>query len=80
MLENDIPDPSRLTCEVDVVPAMVHTRLHDRCSPTPIWANGVDNDARTLYDCVDVINVRDIHYKYWNVCEVFALMYERLEL
>ena len=80
MLENDIPNPRRLAREVDVVPAMAYARLYDGGSPTPIWPDGVDDDSRTLHDSVNVIGICDIHHEYWNVCEVFALMDESLEL
>lgn len=80
MLDNDIPDPSYLACEVDVVLAMAHTRPDDGCPPTPIWPDCVDDDSGTLYDSVDVIDVCDVRYKYGNVREVRVFAYESLEL
>lgn len=63
LLEDDIPDPRRLACEVDVVPAMVYTRLDDRCAKAPIWPNGVDDHSRMLNDSVYIIDVCDIQYE-----------------
>ena len=80
MLDNDIPDPSCLVCEVDVVPAMAHTCPDDGGPPPPIWPDGVDDDSGTLHDSVDVIAVCDIHNKYGNVREVRILAYESPEL
>lgn len=66
-LENDIPDPRCLTCEVDVVPAVTYARPDHRCSPTPIWTDGIDDDSGTLNDCVDVIRVYHVHDKCRNL-------------
>lgn len=63
LLENNIPNPRRLAREVDVVPAMVYTRLDDRCSKTPIRPDGIDDDSGTLYDSAHIIDVCSIHYE-----------------
>lgn len=79
-LEDDIPDPRCLACEVDVVPAVPHTRPDNGCSKTPVWPDSVDDDSGTLYGCVNVMDVCNIYYIYWDVGEVAVLAYERLEL
>lgn len=79
LLENDILDPMRLACDVDVVFAVAYTRPNDRCSKMPKWPDGVDDDSRMLHDCVHVIGVCNVRYKQGNVREVTQLVDESLE-